>query len=124
MLQLDKLKIDHQQWPEVATISVSVSPPKRLNHFLKGPSPLSWLTQAGRLPGRALHVGMAIWYRCGLEKSLTVSVSSKVLSEFGVDRFAKRRALDALAEAKLISVVHHHGRNPIATIIMPQGHTE
>ena len=123
-MQIEKLKIDHQQWPEMVTISVSRTPPKCVEHFLKGPIPLAGLAEAGKLPGRALHVGMAIWYRYGLEKSLTVSVSSKVLAEFGVDRFAKRRALDALAEAKLISVVHHHGRNPIVTIIMRQGQAE
>jgi hypothetical protein len=28
--------------------------------FLKGPIPLLWLIQAGRLPGKALHVGLLL----------------------------------------------------------------
>jgi hypothetical protein len=54
---------------------------------------------------------------------MTVSVSSKVLAEFGVDRFAKRRALDALAAAGLAAVIHQRGRNPVVTLLLPVSNT-
>lgn len=34
--------------------------------FLKGPIPLPWLQGAARLPGKALHVGVVLWFLSGL----------------------------------------------------------
>ena len=34
---------------------------KKKGHFLKGPIPMPWLIVAGNLPGKALHVGIALW---------------------------------------------------------------
>ena len=110
---------DPPQTAASAPVPVQKPPTRLTEPFLKGPIPLSWLAKAGKLPGRALHVGTVIWQRAGVERKQTVSVPSQILAEFGVDRFAKKRALDALAKAGLISVVHHRGRNPVATIVMP-----
>ncbi len=92
---------------------------RRQMPFLKGPIPLHWLAVAGGLPGKALQVGVVLWFRAGMERSTTVSAPSKVLAEFGVDRFAKRRALDALAGVGLVAVVHRRGRNPVVTLLTP-----
>ena len=43
-------------------------------HFLKGPVPFSWLAKAARCGGRALHVGIILWYRAGLERSPTIRI--------------------------------------------------
>ena len=68
--------------------------------FLKGPIPWSWLSQAAVLPGRALQVAMALWHLAGMRKSATVSLSTKVLSELGVQRQAGYRGLKALAPGR------------------------
>ena len=115
-MQLETFRIETPPPPTAQKLPLSSV--KLTQPFLKGPIPLAWLAQAGTLPGRALHVATVIWYRSGVEKSRTVSVPSKTLEEFGVDRYAKKRALIALENAGLISVEHHHGRNPMATIIM------
>ncbi len=90
---------------------------QRSARYLRGPVPLAWLQAAARLPGRALQVGLALWYLVGVTKSATVSLSSVQLAGFGVDRSAKRRALTALAGAGLITLDQVPGRNPVVTVI-------
>ncbi|MEW6406866.1 MAG: hypothetical protein AB1649_34245 [Chloroflexota bacterium] len=85
--------------------------------FIKGPIPLEWMAAAGRLPGKVMQVATALWFQFGVEKSLTVSLSSKVLKKFGVDRHSKSRALKALERAGLVSVKQSPGCNPVVTFI-------
>lgn len=86
--------------------------------FLKGPIPWPWVIAAGSLPGSALHVGLAIWFRAGRAKSRTVSVSlTAVAHAFGFHRTRASRALGALAEAGLVCVKRAPGQKPIVTIL-------
>src|SRR6187399_3094149 len=72
--------------------------------FLKGPVPLPWLQRAANLPGRTLDLAIALWYRIGVEKTLTVTLTNVLLKEFGVDASAKARALVQLEQAGLVRV--------------------
>jgi hypothetical protein len=85
--------------------------------FLKGPVPLPWLQSAAKLPGKAFQVGAALWYRAGMECKSTITLTNILLGEFGVNRYAKRRALQQLERAGLISVSRKRGRNPLVTIV-------
>ena len=85
--------------------------------FLKGPIPLIWLIKASCLPGRTLEVAIVLWFLSGVKKSKVIALPNKILSEFGVDRYAKKRALDRLEEAGLVSVSQSTGRSPIVTIL-------
>lgn len=85
--------------------------------FLKGPVPLIWLETAARLPGRSLHVGIALWYAAGLTRSRSVTLSNVSGARFGLDRNAKYRALDCLEGAGLIAVQRKLGRAPVVTIL-------
>jgi hypothetical protein len=85
--------------------------------FLKGPVPLAWLASAARLPGKALHVSIVLWFMAGLKGTQTVSLPKAALQLFGVNRNAKYRALNLLEEAKLIEVERHIGRNPQVTLL-------
>jgi hypothetical protein len=87
--------------------------------FLKGPIPLIWLTNAAKLPGRALHVGISLWYLSGLKKTHEVKLTNVVLAKFGVKKDAKRRGLEALEEAGLVSIKRRKNKNPIVTILKP-----
>ena len=82
-----------------------------------GPIPLDWVAAAGHLPGKALHVGIALFYLAGLNKSTEVVLPSSLLETFGVDRYARYRALLVLEKAHLVTVVRHKGRNPVVTIL-------
>lgn len=85
--------------------------------FLKGPIPLNWISTAAQLPGKSFQVAMAIWFLAGLNKSATVKLNQKTLTDFGVDRHSKYRALDWLTEAQLIAVDKQTGKSPIVTIL-------
>ena len=85
--------------------------------FLKGPISMPWLEKAARLPGRALHVALAVRHQSALKRSSTVTLPNKQLVEFGVDRDTKRRGLAALEAAGLLIVERKPGRNPIVTIV-------
>lgn len=92
----------------------------RQGHFLRGPIPLDWLQRAASLSGRALHVGVALWYLDGFERSGTVKAQPSVLREFHVDRHAAYRALKTLEKAGLISVERKRGKAPAVMIRVPQ----
>ena len=99
-------------------------PPKQLpphhkpgEKFLKGPIPLNWLAKAARLPGKALHVAIAIWFWVGIKKSCTVGLSNVGVKVFGISRYSKKRGLKSLELAKLVIVKQHTGCAPIVTVV-------
>ncbi len=91
------------------------STPRR--YFLRGPVPLWWLQAAGVLPGKALHVGLELWYQSGLCQSRMIRFSYKSAQRFGVKRHAAYRALDVLGGAGLITVCRASGRCPIVRLL-------
>jgi hypothetical protein len=100
--------------PTATTAALSL---RQSTRYLRSPIPLAWLQAAACLPGRALHVGLALWYLIGVTRSTTVQLSSVRLAGLGVDRSAKRRALTALVDAGLITMDQVPGRNPMITVI-------
>lgn len=85
--------------------------------YLKGPIDWDWLAAAGRLPGKALHVAIALRLLCALRRSNTVPLSSDRLLELGVRRHAGYRALVCLEQAGLVQVTRHSGRQPRVTVL-------
>lgn len=78
---------------------------------------LGWLHRAGRLPGRALHVALALKLQADLAGSPRVKSQRGLVEAFGVDRYAERRALEALAREGLIRIERHRGRRPIVHVL-------
>lgn len=108
--------------PESATskekAAVEKASRKRITgRFLRGPIPLEWLMKASQQSGQALHVAIAIWFLTGVKNTNSVQLSNKLLNEFGVNRYSKRRALKQLANAKLISVEQGRGKSPVVTVL-------
>jgi hypothetical protein len=85
--------------------------------FLRGPVPLGWLTAAAKLPGRSLHVGIALWFLSEPEASRAIRLTNVTASLFGVSRNAKYRALDLLEGAGLIRVARLPGHPPAVTLL-------
>ena len=85
--------------------------------FLKGPIPWPWLSAAARLPGRALHVAVAIRLFVGMKKTSRIALSVSWLAELGLSRHAAYRGLIALESRGLVSVDRHRGRKPVVTVI-------
>jgi hypothetical protein len=107
------IDIEALRWPKGGTVSKSSNKPPRHKsgqHFLKGPIPWNWVAKAAKLPGKALHVGICIWYLAGLNRSGTVGLSMARLSELGVSRYAAYRGLNSLERAGLVRAVRCKGR--------------
>ena len=85
--------------------------------FLKGPVPWDWIAEASNLPGKALHVGLALWRLSGVLKSPTVRLGNSEVQALGVNRSAKSRALLALKSAGLIRISQKIGRLPEVTLL-------
>jgi len=86
--------------------------------FIKGPIPLGWISGAAHLPGKTLHVALALQYLAGLTKSNTVKLPAKTLEVMGVARGAKADALARLQQARLISIDQLPGRAPVVTLLV------
>jgi len=97
--------------PRVSNLR-DASPP-----FIKGPIPLAWMKAVAMLPGKSLHVGLALWYLAGVKKTKTVTLGNRLLESFGVDRKTKSRCLKSMERAGLISVARRAGCNPIVTLL-------
>ena len=69
-------------------------------------------------------VALAIWWQAGMHGRQNVKLTTAGLKRFGVDRKAKDRALAALEEAGLVSVVRQKGRNPLITLVTDQPQSE
>lgn len=84
--------------------------------FLKGPVPVPWLAVATGLPGRALAVGVALWFKAGLTGSHTVKPTGALWQQFGLTRQAVYRGLRQLESAGLVEVDRAPGKNPVVLI--------
>jgi hypothetical protein len=85
--------------------------------FLRGPIPLLWLTRAAKLHGKALAVGLALWFRRGVTGTTSVTFSRSLLARFEISRHANYRALKSLEQAGLVRVVSRLGKVPIVEIL-------
>jgi len=84
--------------------------------FLRGPIPLDWLVAAAHLSGKATVVAVVLWFLAGCNRGSTVTLSRRILNEFGVGRNASSRALHLLERANLVRVDRRRGRCPRVTI--------
>ncbi len=106
----------HLVWDNTLGDYMPANQRKSKQRFVKGPIPLPWLNQAAQLPGKTLHVGMAIWYVRGLKKVDTFSITKKTATVFGLTRQALARGLNQLEHAGLISVESYPGRSKVVTL--------
>lgn len=93
------------------------SSPRRGAYFIRGPIPFDWFAAAARLPGKALHVGMMLWFYVGLKKSRRLKFPLTRLIQFGMDRSRASRGLKALERSGLVRVVRGSGRSPEVTVL-------
>jgi hypothetical protein len=84
--------------------------------FLKGPIPLSWIQQVGRLPGKALHVAMAIRWLTDMNYGQPIKISKKAMELFGFSNDACSEALKRLEAEGIIEVERLPGQKPIVTL--------
>ncbi len=78
--------------------------------FLKGPIPLTWLSAAAVLPGKALNVALAIRWVSDMSKAAEIHVTKAALQRFGLSVDAYRDGLKRLEQAGLVGVVRRTGQ--------------
>ena len=118
-LEQFRAKRDGGPWPATPERKPKAKRPPRHrpgDWFLKGPIPGPWLSLAAKLPGKALHVGLALWCAAGMVKGNRLKLTSDQLRPFGVGYDAGHRGLAALERAGLVTVDRHRGRCPVVTI--------
>lgn len=94
--------------------------PAKGEQYLGGPVPMNWLERAAALPGKAFHLGVALWFAAvrSRGKSPAVPLTEALARRFGCGaRTTRSRALAALASAGLVSVEVRTGRAPVVTIL-------
>jgi hypothetical protein len=79
---------------------------------------MDWIARAAELSGKALHLGVVLWFRAGLLGSMTFRLSNGDLAAMGVARDAKYQGLERLKSAGLIAVEQRRGCAPTVTILL------
>jgi hypothetical protein len=77
---------------------------------------MAWLAAASELGGKALAVGLYVWFVAGMDDCLRVRLSTHKLQEFGMTRQSAYQALTALEQSQLISVERRPGSCPFVTL--------
>lgn len=91
---------------------------QRMNErFLKGPIPMRCIAQAAKLPGQSLSVYLATHHQSALTRCDKVTLPKGLLSQLGVSRDAKSRALKELARAGLIQIEPVKGKSTRVRLI-------
>ena len=85
--------------------------------FLKGPIPMAWLNEAAKLPGKAINLGLAIWWLAGMAQTKTFKLTGKALDQLGVSRDTAADALKRLEGRGLIRVQRAPGQRPTVEIL-------
>ena len=108
-------------WP-TKVVEVETATSRRINalregHYLRGPIRLADIQTATKLGGSSLAVLLIIHHRRVVTKQEAVTLPSGLLSGFGIDKSAKKRALQKLEAAKLIHVERAPGRTAVVELI-------
>jgi hypothetical protein len=78
---------------------------------------MAWLEVSAKLPGKSMHLAVALLHLVAVEQRDTVILSNRACEKFGLDRNAKYRALLSLEGAGLVRVQRNLGRSPVVTIL-------
>ena len=101
-------------------------PPELIRRFMerareleKLPMSMTWLSKAAVLPGKCLHVALAIQEAVRGKPGVAVTLDRYVMAKFGVSRDAGYDALSHLSAAGLIEVARGRGRRPTVCVLGP-----
>jgi len=78
---------------------------------------MAWLNEAAKLPGKALNVGIAIWWLAGMSKTTAFKLTGRALDQVDISRDAASSALNRLEAQGLIRVQRSPGQRPTVEIL-------
>lgn len=94
-----------------------LSPVKQGDLFIRGPIPMAWISAAATLPGKALHVALALFWLAGMKPQQKIKITRQALGLFSVSDDAYRDALPRLTAAGLIKVWPAPGQRALVEIV-------
>lgn len=115
-INLDQL-LPYETLSSLTQARVAKQREERSKLYFGGQISLQWWIKAGQLPGKALHIALAIGWISTVRKKKTIPLQNYPWIEFQFDRTTAYRALRALEIAKLISIDRRRGRHPMVTIL-------
>lgn len=74
------------------------------------PLNIEWLQRASQLPGRTLHLALALAVESYQRQAASVSLKARELESYGVKPDAASDALDRMVKANLLSADRAQGR--------------
>jgi hypothetical protein len=96
---------------EIPTVASHNRAVRISGRFLKGPIAMPLISQASRLGGRALAVYLAVHHQTVLTGKRAVTLPKGLLTDLGIDKDGKARALKSLAAAGMVQVHHQRGKS-------------
>lgn len=78
-----------------------------------------WLAEVAKLPGKSLHLGIALSWMAVLRGGPRVQLGRRVMARFSLSRDACYDALRRLEAHGLIKVWRLPGRSPMVTLMEP-----
>ena len=114
VLEVEKFRLHPDNMVQVKP---KKSPRSKKGYFIRGPIPIGWLAIAGNLPGKSLHVGLALWFAYGIEKQTRFKFTPTWRGWFNISPVTLRASLRRLKDAGLIRLEHRPGCSPIVTIL-------
>ena len=82
------------------------------------PLNIEWLQRASQLPGRTLHLALALAVESYRRQSASISLKARELGAYGVKPDAASDALDRMVEANLVSADRVRGRPSQVTLAL------
>jgi hypothetical protein len=100
--------------------SLRLNPPEKIvkeyNHIW-GPIPIAWIGRAACLPGRVLHVALALWHISTLSRNRSIKMQRKIRMALGISQRVYSQGLSKLQEIGLVSVEKQEGCTPVVTLL-------
>ena len=91
--------------------------------FLKGPIPMSWIEKVASLPGKVLHVALAIRWLVDMNQNHPVKLTRHAMEQFNFSADAGSDAIKILEREGLIQVQRLKGQRPWIKL-MPMKNSE
>ncbi len=111
-IRLDEIRIPGEQTDEPEDMPI-IKPDKR---FIKK-IPWGLVMEASNLPGKTLHVLLALCFLVGVTKSPRVKMQRKIREELGISRHSYSNCLTLLEARGVITVERFPGQTPLVTIL-------
>ncbi len=89
----------------------------RTGRFIR-PINLAWFLQARAISPMAAVIACFLWYRYGLERTMTIKATRHKLAEFGIGKTTSRRILRQMEAVHLVAVTWQKTRAPDVTILV------